>query len=432
VVGGCSAHNGCTASVGARADYDEWEGLGNPGWGAASMEPLLDLARSRFRVSAIATDDLTPVQAAFVEAGRSRGLPFADDLDRLEAGPGIGPMTANVVDGLRWNASFGFLDPSRSRDSLRVLGGALIERLEIEDGRAVSAVATIAGERRSIRAERFVVCAGAYGSPAILLRSGVGSPSELAELGIDLRHELKGVGENLIEHPCLQVNFAGGEEFHRAVRELPSHPDEQAIARARSSLCDEGPYDVHIFLVAGANTGHPDLPPISLYASAVKARSAGKVSLASAEPAVGPIVDYRFLSDPEGHDRSVLAEARQMVREIVAEPGFAAQLGPCLTDDERPIEQLLSGYCHPAGTCALGPDPADGAVVDHEGRVHGLANVFVADASVMPTITRGNINLPTAAIAARVAAGLLGFEPAELADAAPRLSPPPETDDLPV
>ena len=114
ILGGCSSHNGCTASVGARADYDDWAAQGNAGWASADVEPLLRLGPGRFRVRRYAMDELTSPQAAFVRAGLAAGLPFADDLDDIDAGPGIGPMPANIVDGVRWNAAFAFLDPVRA------------------------------------------------------------------------------------------------------------------------------------------------------------------------------------------------------------------------------------------------------------------------------------------------------------------------------
>ncbi|HVL62930.1 MAG TPA: GMC family oxidoreductase [Microbacterium sp.] len=174
ILGGCSAHNGCTASVSARYDYDEWAALGNPGWSAAEVEPLLDLVHSRFRVRRYTMDELTPPQRAFVNAGLATGLPFADDLDDLEAAEGIGPMPVNVVDGVRWNSAFAFLDEVRERPNLTIAGGTHVTALTFEDGSVTGAFIERAGEVAHVSAERVVVAAGAYHSPAILLRSGIG------------------------------------------------------------------------------------------------------------------------------------------------------------------------------------------------------------------------------------------------------------------
>ena len=387
IVGGCSAHNGCTAAVGAHADWADYP------WPMAELEPLLELVLERFRVRALTLDELTPVQRAFVEAGRAQGLPLAHDLHELTAGVGIGPMAVNVVDGVRWNSAFAFLDGVRDR--LTVRGGAHVERVIVEAGRARGAVV----DGREVRAERVVVAGGAYGSPTILLRSGIGPADELRGCGIDVVADLP-VGENLLDHPCVALDFSGSERFRETLAATAYHPDEQTVGRARSSRCDDGPYDIHVFLVAGANTGHPGLPPISMYGGAMKARSRGRVTLHQGHTRI----DHRYLSDAEGHDLQVLTEARDLLERMAADAGFAAFLGERVTPADFDIRARVVNYCHPAGTCALG------SVVDAHGQVKGVDGLYVADASVMPTMTRGNPNLPTAVIAARIAFGLVGAE----------------------
>jgi choline dehydrogenase len=415
VMGGCSAHNGCTASVGARADYDEWEAAGNAGWGAAAMAPLLDLMRRRFRVRTLTVGELTMAQAAFMRAGHAAGLPFADDLDQLEAGVGIGPMTANLVDGTRWNSSFAFIDPVRHRQNLTILGEVMVDRVMIEKGEVRGLHVLINGEAHLVRCARVILAGGAYGSPAILLRSGMGPAGDLAAQQIEIVADLPGVGGNLLDHPCVQLDFEGSPDFLEAVRTNPRHVDEQTVGRAKSDLCDSGPYDIHAFLVAGANSGHVGLPPITLYGGAMRAKSQGRVTLRDASPLSVPLVDPRYCTDPDGHDHSVLSQAKDLLTAISAEPGFAKVLGKA---QPRPVVDLATevvNYCHPAGTCKMGPARDPQAVVGSNGAVHGVSGLYVADASVMPTITRGNINLPTAAMAARIAATMLGMTPDVLA-----------------
>jgi choline dehydrogenase len=134
IVGGCSAHNGCTASLGAAFEYDEWESEGNPGWSAAEVEPVLDWVHDRFRVRRYTVEDLTPPQRAFVDAGVAAGLPFADDLDALAAAEGIGPMPVNIQAGVRWNSAFAFLDPVRHLENLQIAGNTTVSRIDIVDG----------------------------------------------------------------------------------------------------------------------------------------------------------------------------------------------------------------------------------------------------------------------------------------------------------
>jgi choline dehydrogenase len=411
VVGGCSSHNGCTASIGAREDYDEWSRLGNPGWDAATVEPLLRWSRDRFRVRRYRMDELTSAQAAFVHAGMSTGLPFADDLDDLEAGVGIGPMPVNIVDGVRWNAALAFLDPVRHRPGLTIAGGATVLRVLFEGSTAIGVEVDGPDGTRTIRAGRVVVAGGAYHSPALLLRSGVGPAADLRALGIDVVVDLPGVGGHLLDHSCVQLDFHGKDGLLDDLARTPWNPDEQTVGRARSSRCDDGPYDIHVFMVAGANSGHPGLPPISLYGGAMRARSEGRVTLRSADPDDLPLVDHRYGTDPDGYDRLVLSEAAELLRTMTTEPGLAAVLGREATTGD-PLDRIVN-YCHPAGSCKMGPAVDPAAVVDACGAVHGLDGLHIADASIMPAISRGNINLPTAMIGARMASALLGLDPAD-------------------
>jgi choline dehydrogenase len=419
VIGGCSAHNGCTAALGAHADYDAWEAAGNKGWGSKDMTPLLEMVRDRFRVMTYSMDELTPAQAAFVEAGQRAGLPFREDLDTLEAGVGIGPMAANIANGVRWNSSLAFLDPVRANPLLQIIGDVLIDRLIVEGGFVRGVVVIKENERAEIHADRVILSAGAFGTPSVLLRSGIGPSTDLAQHGIPIVIDLPGVGENLLDHPCVQMDFRGGSGFVASLTARDWSPDEQSVGRARSSLCDDGPYDIHVFMVAGENSGHPNLPPISIYGGAMKARSAGRVSLRNSSPDSLPLVDPRYLTDPDGHDEQVLHEAGELMTEITQVQDLAELLGEPGASTDRKLADRVVNYCHPVGTCKLGPPEDPTAVVGPDAAVHGIDRLYVADASLMPSITRGNVNLPTAAIAARVACLLLDIEPERLRHRAP-------------
>ncbi|MEY2850006.1 MAG: hypothetical protein RI885_2673 [Actinomycetota bacterium] len=409
ILGGCSAHNGCTASLGGRFEYDEWEAQGNPGWSAVEVEPLLEWVREKFEVRRYQMHDLTPPQRAFVEAGMLAGLPFADDLDTLEAAEGIGPMPVNVLpDGVRYNSVFAFLDEVRDLPNFSILAESTVTRIQIEDGVATGAFVQHPHGVSFIAASRVVVAAGAHLSPALLLRSGVGPAAELSAFGIPVEIDRPGVGKHLLDHACVKLDFAGQPGLVEELARLPWNPDEQTVGRAKSSLCDDGPYDIHVFMVAGANSGHPGLPPITLYGGAMRARSEGTVTLDRDPEAASPVIDHRYGTDPEGHDRRVLTESLELLERMVAQPGLSDILGERVAASVDPLADIVN-YCHPAGSCKMGPATDPLAVVDHTGLVHGASGLFVADASIMPTITRGNINLPTAMIGARIAAGLLGL-----------------------
>ena len=399
VLGGCSSHNGCTAAIGARKDYDDWVGAGNYGWSAKEVEPLFNLVRNRFRVRTCNLEELIPIQAAFVAAGQSCGMPLAFDLDQYEAGVGIGPMAANVMDGVRWNSAFAFLDPVRHQSHLTVAGNVLVDRVLIEHGGAVGVSVVTGNETAIIRADRIVLCAGAFGSPTILLRSGIGSATDSLRLGIKVESDLPGVGRNLLDHPCISVNFAGTEEFVSSVHRTPWHPDEQALGRAKSPFCDTGPYDVHLFLIAGIDGAGK--PRMALRGGAMLARSQGFLQLRNVDPRALPLIEPAYLSDPGNLDRKVLDHAGQLIRAVAGDRGFARFLGEEIGPNRDTADTVIS-YCHPSGSCKMGPENDPGAVVDPLCRVYGVSGLYVADASIMPTNVRGNINLPTAMIAARV------------------------------
>ena len=407
VLGGCSSHNGCTASIGAAEDYDDWARRGNPGWEADHVLPLLEWARDRFRVRRYTMTELTEPQRAFVDAGTASGLPFADDLDDIGAAEGIGPMPVNIVDGVRWNSAFAFLDAVRERPNLTIAGNTTVELIDIRDGAAVGAwVRTPTGEMHHITADRVVIAAGAYHSPALLLRSGVGPAEELNERGITVVSDVPGVGKHLLDHACVALDFAGRPGLVDDLEKLPWFPDEQTVGRKRSSVCDDGPYDIHVFMVAGSNSGHPGLPPISLYGGAMRARSEGTVTLGRNLDITRPVIDHRYGTDPEGYDRQVLTEALDLLTTMAAQPTLAAVLGDPVPRAHPPLEDIVN-YCHPAGTCKMGPTTDPAAVVDSTGAVRGVAGLYVADASIMPAISRGNINPPTAMIGANIAVQLL-------------------------
>lgn len=325
-------------------------------------------------------------------------------------------MPVNIVDGVRWNAGFAFLDPVRGRANLTIAGGVTVRRVLFDGHRVVGVEVDGPDGPQAIRATRVVVAGGAYHAPALLLRSGIGPAADLAAVDIDVVADRPGVGRHLLDHACVGLHFHGKDGLLEELAEKDWNPDEQSLGRARSSRCDDGPYDIHVFMVAGANSGHPGLPPISLYGGAMRARSEGVVTITSSDPSVNPVIDHRYGTDPDGHDRTVLAESLDLLRAMCAVPELAAMLGAEATTGD-PLDTIVN-YCHPAGTCKMGPPADPGAVVDATGAVHGVTGLYVADASIMPAITRGNPNLPIAMIGARIAAGLLDLAPSAVTSSA--------------
>lgn len=358
ILGGCSAHNACVALRGEPADYDKW----GHGWSHAVLEPYLERAERVMGVRRLADDELSPWHAAWSAA----------------AGAVVHPV--NLAEGaVRWNTAFAYVDPVRER--LTIVAETLVDRVLIDGDRAAGVV-TAAGE---LRAGRVVLCAGAYGTPGILLRSGFGPP----------------VGEGLIDHVGVGLGF---EPTERLTRETAAFEASGPLCmaavtlEARSRGCADGVCD--LFLFPSMDVLPEGGYEISAAAFAMKPWSRGSVRLTSPDPRAPLAIDHGFLSDPR--DIEVVAEGVEAVRELAAsEPASAyaareLRPGPDVAAADH-VRAAVRGFFHPVGTCAIGH------VVDGEGRVHGVDGLRIADASIMPTIPRANTNLTAIAVAERLA-----------------------------
>jgi len=418
VVGGCSAHNGCFVAWGAPADFDEWEEAGNGGWSHATVEPYRRRAFDMLRVRRSQVEDLEPFMQAGLKAAAEIGIPILEDFDDPGAVEGAAAINVNAVGDLRWNAAFAYVDPCRARPNLTVVPHALVDRLQLDGERATGAIVRVDGSEREISADLIVLAAGAYGSPSILLRSGIGPADELAEIAVEPRAELPGVGRNLIDHPRVEVTYRPTAPLLDETRiHLAGRPPRaQSLIKARSDVCPPGTWDLHIMMRVRrsltADPSHvPDEPLAHLYVHAMKPEARGRVRLRSREPDDLPIVDHGFLSDPGRHDMATLASGIEIARRLAR----ARAMKELLTEEISPgqgsgIDELegymkgsVGGYWHPVGTCKMGPSADDGSVVDASGRLHGFSNVSIADASILPTIPRSNTQLPVMAVAERIA-----------------------------
>jgi choline dehydrogenase-like flavoprotein len=407
VIGGCSSHNGCVALAGHRRDYDAWAELGNPGWDWASVAPSFERARTALRVRHIQPDEVSPFHGAFVEASVAAGLACVDDLDNPDGISEVGFSPVNIGDGVRWNTALAYLDGVRERHNLRIVGDALVERVEVVGGRAVAVLLAGATGPSRIQAQRIVLSAGAYGSPAVLLRSGIGAPDGLRSVGIQPVHVLPGVGRSLQDHPAVSMTFRGSSELVDRMHQWSEErwlPDEQALAKGRSRNCHEA-FDIHLFSYAPALADGSGWS-FRVVAACVAPRSVGSVSLASADPSVPPSIDHGFLTDPDGHDLAVLHDALELAQTVTANEPLSAHL---VADELQPM--ALAGrvgiYFHPSCSCRMGPVSDPLAVVDAHARVHGLQNLYVCDASIFPRLMRANTNLPAAMLAERLAPVML-------------------------
>jgi choline dehydrogenase len=295
-----------------------------------------------------------------------------------------------------------------------VRGDTTVDRVLVERGRAVGVCAMGAdGAAFEARAGLVVLTAGAYGTPAILLRSGIGPARELERLGIDVVLDLPGVGANLHDHPMAELDFSGTPELTAALADAASRgfvPEEQTLAKLRSSRCREA-FDLHLAPVAAVS-------PLSLLAGRVLLAVAcmapltrGRLSLAGRDPEQMPVIDHGYLSDPEGADLEVIVDGVRIARELARTEPLASLIGhetgalAGLEDDALrvAIRGTHGHYYHPVGTARMGREDDPLSVCDSSGRVLGSGGLWVGDCALIPTIPRANTNIPAVVVGARVA-----------------------------
>jgi choline dehydrogenase len=415
VIGGSSAINGCWHTWGSAGDFAEWAARGGARWSMESLEPHRRRAAEAMRLRSVPDDELSPWGSASLEAAARLGFPETADMSGAGSDRCAGRPPLNAVGDLRWNAAFAYLDPARPRPNLSILSGTTVDRLVIEGSSATSVEVVTTTGRRNLRANRYVLTAGTYGTPCILLRSGVGPPGELRAVGVRPLVELPGVGRNLADHPGLTLALAPTPALNAALLDRErghGFYNSQVALKTGSSRCDPGSWDLHLLPTAGfALFG--SLPPgeyeVGITAFLMKPRSRGHVVLRSIDPEAPPQIEPCSLTDAGGHDLEVLREGLELARELAASEPLRRWARPArFSYSEAWARERVGSYWHPVGTCAMGPDGDPDAVADGRGRLHGVDNVVIADASLIPSIPRANTQLPVLALAHAVAELLAG------------------------
>lgn len=441
LLGGSSSINAMIYVRGGRCDYDEWAALtGDESWSYEHVLPLFrrmeDNARGADRFHGVGgplrvEDPRSPHawSRAAVASAVAAGYPRNDDFNgAVQEGAGLYQLTQKR--GRRWSAADAYLHPVASRPNLTVRTGALTTRVFVEGGRATGVEYRRGGRSHVVRAAEVVLAGGAVNTPQLLMLSGIGPAAHLREVGVDVVHDLPGVGSGLQDHPLVPVvwHTRSGRSLFRA--ESPSGYARWFAARRgplSSNLAEAG-----LFTRSRPDLDGPDLqfhflpvkfwrqaevdPDVDAFTAAavlVRVHSRGSVRLRSADPTWAPAIDAGYLTDER--DLDALVCGVEKAREIAATGPLAAVLGEEWSPGtgvrgreelRRAVRNTLESLYHPVSSCRMGTD--DLAVVDPQLRVHGLDGLRVADASVMPTLVRGNTNAPTIMLAERAADLLAG------------------------
>ena len=441
VLGGCTSVNGMIYMRGQAADYDHWRQMGNAGWGWDDVLPYfrrsedhcdgespLHGAGGEWRVERqrLSWDILRAVQEGAKEFGI---LPRADFNDGSNEGSGF--FEVNQSRGRRWNTARGFLRPALRGGKLRLVTQALVSRITLDGRRAIGVEWSVGNQSFSARAgAEVILAAGAINSPKLLELSGIGQADRLADLGIPVRHDLPGVGENLQDH--LQIRTVFKVQGTRTLNDMAGSLAGKARIALQYALTRSGPMSMApsqfgMFTRSGPDRATPDLeyhvqplstdrlgdplhpfPAITISVCNLRPTSVGHVHATSTRPELQPEIRLNYLATAE--DRRIAVASIRQARQIMtarALQSFAPTEwlpGPGFDTDEALAAKagdIATTIFHPVGTCRMGAD--DGAVVDPKLRLRGIGGLRVVDASIMPRIVSGNTASPVVMIAERAA-----------------------------
>lgn len=435
VTGGCSAVNASIAMRGTHVDFDEWAALGNDEWSFAKVLPFYRKLEHDVDCSGdlhgkggpiwIERSKLSnwhPMVSAFYDSCRAMGFADSPDFNDPES-TGVSPSARNVREGIRVSTAIGYLAPARNRLNLTIRSGCLANRVVIENGRAVGVEVETGGETQQVYGKRITLSAGAFASPAILMRSGIGPRSELERHSIRVVVDAPGVGTNLIDHPRVPIMADLRREVVRR-SESTEHSHPSVVLRYTGSGSKEF-NDMQLWLqtlvdwtMLSGFPVEPTTPPKLLaFPTLQRPRSRGRLTVRSASPDDQPNIELNYLADPE--DMRRMLDGMRLAWRILHQPPVAAGWqGPIVGEMGQALDQatvtsdsalmdFIRNNCttlfHPVGTMKMGPANDPMAVVDQHCCVRGVEGLRVVDASVMPNIVRANTNLTCIMIGERVA-----------------------------
>jgi choline dehydrogenase-like flavoprotein len=434
LLGGSSSINGMVFVRGQAQDYDTWAQFGNRGWSYREVLPIFrdmesyqgdgdeDYRGRSGPLKVTENNETGPLYDALIKAAGELGIAYTKDYNGTRQ-DGIGMTQTTIRDGRRMSTAFCYLDPARGRPNLKIQANALTECLLFEGKRCVGVRYSLNGATREARAGReVIVSAGSINSPQLLELSGIGQPGLLKAQGIEVRHELPGVGENLRDHFAPRMKWTIPSSLgltyndkgrglglvwqalkygvaRRGLLGLPASPI-RAYVRTRPGLDAPDAGLSWIPFLADRNFKLAKTSGVTAIMHILRSESTGSIHVTAAAPNVPPAIRFNFMS--ARLDQEVTLEAMRITRRIMAAPAMRGITGDEMApgvnvqaDDEMLdwVKQNAETTYHPVGTCKMGADPM--AVVDDQLRVHGIAALRVADASIMPTLTSGNTNAPS-------------------------------------
>ncbi len=456
ILGGSSSINGMCYTRGNPNDYERWASEGAAGWSYQDVLPYFkrlesfdgsdDLYRGRSGPIRVRNGPCAlPAYGAFLKAGEQAGYPRTTDINGFQQ-EGFGLFDRNTDRGVRASTSWAYLRPLRARKNLKVETHATVHRVLFEDRRAIGVEYIQGGQRREVRAGREVILsAGAFNSPQILLRSGVGDPEALRAAGIPVVHGLPGVGTNLQDHIefYLSWNCPESASLNPKLTKIgkmliglrwmltrdglgeSNHDEVVAFVKSDPLLaCPDTQMQFMPLQFSDGFVPHAAPAGFSIAVAHQRPTSRGQVKLNPADPFAAPIIQFNYLSTE--FDRQKAVRCIAVARNVVAQAAFDSirgeetSPGPSVSSTAD-VEAFCRNTCtsgyHASGTCRMGPEQDAYAVVGPTGSVHGVSGLRVVDASVFPSITTGNTNAPVMMVAEKLSDAILGQVPLPPIDA---------------
>ena len=455
-LGGSSSINGMVFIRGNSLDYEGWRQMGCDDWGYADVLPYFKKMESYsgggddFRGESgplkvhrsIPKDELS---LAFIKAGKEAGYKETDDISGY-CQEGFGIFDRTVFKGERWSTTRGYLDPVRDRENLTIVTKALVCKLIIEKNKVIGVCFKNNKDKIfNIKSKKEVIlCAGAIGTPHILMLSGIGPKDHLRSMGINLKVDLPGVGQNLQDHPDFMIKY----KCLKPVTLWPKTKRLNSIGAGiqwlltREGMCASNHFDAVACIRSGPGIEYPDLQlcisPIAMddntwqplkehafqvHVGLMRTHSRGKIELRSNDPNDPPRILVNYLKDTR--DRDLMRKGIHLVRELLNQPSFCDLKGDeifpgedCQSDSDldAKLNSHTTSQWHLASTARMGLKTDKFAVVDNSGKVHGVIGLRVVDASIMPFAPNGNTNAPTIMIAEKISDKILGSKPLKRLD----------------